>query len=815
MAMKGEFKINPHVIRQLGSELVSDSVTAIMELIKNSYDADADYVKVTINTKDILQDDSLFYPGGDGYILIEDNGDGMNEATIRDSWLVISYSKKRAVNGVKPKTEKKRTPLGDKGLGRLSTQRLAGVCEIFSKTASDDYIHAGFEWDSFDNASSLEAVEVKMDNHSFELSKGTKLVLTSLTDKHSWTGDNIEKFKAQISQLISPYQENKPFKVYLYINGDRIDVEGDYKRLDEICLSDISFSYSDGSATLEMDIRLQKLRGNTQNTERYNEYIVPDNGEAFLRYLLKKKKSARFRRGESGVYLHFSDSINTSLFCEEELFDNSFSDPGPFCGRIREFALNMENDLWSRIYKEFDIYKSFVQNQIGIKLYRNGFAIKPYGIDGQDWLALYKGQTSGSSYYGLRPGNVIGYVAIDEEKNRNLKDKTDREGLIDNDFFRSFYAINQEVIKRVNEALQILRRTYVTFVNECQRAGKIKTYNQAVSQIELTARKGIVLIQEFRTANDELSNLREQIEFVTADKGGLFAQDLQAKEDTLLKTSDVLNRYSGLLQQALEVMESAPELKESIMIITPMVEQMRTQLEEVISLASLGLVSEMVSHDMGQIITRLLDESKKLSKRISGNNPVEKKDVQLLIEYIKTTVSSIRSQLKHLDSSFKYNKEKKEEIALGALLSVDEKGFYQEKLDKLFLDLVVDVKEDFVVITNKGKLIQVFDNLINNSIYWLNKKQGKEEVTDLHMKATVQRPYVYFEDNGWGIEKSVEDSIFEPFVSRKPAGEGRGLGLYIVKNLLNSDNCDIVLSEDRNELGQQYKFVLNMSDITI
>ena len=255
--MKGEFKINPHVIKQLGSELVSDSVTAIMELIKNSYDADADYVKVTINTEDVLQDEKLFYPGKEGYILIEDNGVGMNEDTIRDSWLVISYSKKRAVNGVKQKTQKNRTPLGDKGLGRLSTQRLASVCEIFSKTEKDVYIHAGFEWASFDNAVDLESVEVKMDNQPFELNRGTKLVLTGLEDRSSWFGDNLEKFKAQISQLISPYQENKPFKVYLYVNDERIDVEGDYKRLDEICVSDISFSYRGGMVNLDMDIRLQ------------------------------------------------------------------------------------------------------------------------------------------------------------------------------------------------------------------------------------------------------------------------------------------------------------------------------------------------------------------------------------------------------------------------------------------------------------------------------------------------------------------------------------------------------------------------------
>lgn len=809
---KASFNINPHVIRQLGSELVSDSVTAIMELIKNSYDADSDYVKVTINTKETLSDATLFYPNHPGFILIEDNGIGMNEKVIRDSWLVISYSNKRAVNGIKPKTQKNRTPLGDKGLGRLSTQRLAETCEIFSKTASDAPIHAGFEWNSFDTVDKLTDVEVKMNNETFGHEHGTRLVLTGITDRVSWSGDNLERFKAQISQLVSPYQENKPFKVYLEIDGDRVDIEGDYKKLDEVCLSDIVFSYSNGVATIEMDINMFKLRGNAQNTDRYNAYIMSDNGEDFRNFLLKKKKSSRFQKGDAPVYLHFSDIIDCKLIGNNNLFENGFSDPGPFTGRIREFALNQENDLWSRIYKEFDIYKSFVQNQIGIKLYRNGFAVKPYGIDGQDWLGLSKGQTSGSSFYGLRPGNVIGYVAIDEEANRNLKDKTDREGLIDDDYSRSFIRINLEVIRRVNEAMQILRRSFNDYVSQCQKEGSIKTYNQAVKKIEDTAQKGSNLIKDFRDASTEISALRQQVETVSKDNG-LFEADIESKEETLRQTSDVLSRYSLLLQQALEVLESAPELKESIEVIIPMVEQMRGQLEEVISLASLGLVSEMVAHDMGQVTTRLLDESKKLSKKINNGSAIEKRDVQYLIEHVKTTVTSLRTQLKHLDTSFKYNKEKREIVLLSEFIENDEKKFYYEKIEDLGFKIQVDVKKDFSVEINKGKLIQVFDNLINNSLYWLKKYQENEEKRDLWMKVIIDNPFVYFEDNGWGIEKRVEDSIFEPFVTRKPSGEGRGLGLYIVRNLLSTDYSDVVLCEERNELGNRYKFKINFSSI--
>ncbi len=127
------FDINPHIVRQLGGELVPDDITALMELVKNAYDADSPYVRISINTKEPYEEESLKYPNNKGYIVIEDGGFGMNETVILKSWLTISYSQKRAdENNVKPKTPLGRTPLGDKGLGRLSTQRLADCCEIFT-----------------------------------------------------------------------------------------------------------------------------------------------------------------------------------------------------------------------------------------------------------------------------------------------------------------------------------------------------------------------------------------------------------------------------------------------------------------------------------------------------------------------------------------------------------------------------------------------------------------------------------------------------------------------------------------------------------
>ena len=257
-----KFDINPHVIRQLGAELVTDQTTALMELVKNSYDADADYVKITINTKDVLDDPNMFYPNKKGYIIVEDNGFGMDEDTILNSWLVISYSNKRAVNGVKPKTPKGRTPLGDKGLGRLSTQRLARICEIFTKKENESAVHVGFDWDDFDNAQKLHDVTVEYNNTEFALSHGTKLVLSEILDENYWKGKNLEQFKASICKLISPYKELRPFKVYLFINGENIDIIQEMDKLENLSISEVSFTYTDGQMDFDLSVHMRKLIGN-------------------------------------------------------------------------------------------------------------------------------------------------------------------------------------------------------------------------------------------------------------------------------------------------------------------------------------------------------------------------------------------------------------------------------------------------------------------------------------------------------------------------------------------------------------------------
>ena len=802
------FDINPHVIRQLGKELVSDSITALLELIKNSYDADASYVKVTINT-DVNQHESY---GNGGRIIVEDDGIGMDETIISKSWLVISYSNKRPdTQGYKKKTAKGRTPLGDKGLGRLSTQKLADVCEIYSKREGAAPVHVTFDWREFDRAETLSKVQVDFDAVDFDpLRKhGSKLILSNIVDAESWRGEQLERFKALLSQLISPYEkeEDRAFKVHLTINGESVNLIGEYQRIRDLSISNTEFTYRNAEVVVSTSVDIHKLIGNRY--EAYSKYVLQDGGKRFLEYFFKQKKSANFRK--EGRWLMYSQRFRLDDLRAISLFDGSAADPGDFEGKILEYSFNVNgNETWNDLYGNFKEYKAFVQNQVGIKIYRNGFAIRPYGITDKDWLSLGTSQTSGSSFYGLRPGNVIGYVAIDEGVNRNLKDKTDREGLIDNEYSRNFINICKEIVARVNEGFEVLRRAYNEYLSVVEQDNsKIRTLTDAYEVIETTGSTSNEIVVGYTNVVSSISSIRKRVEKVlsaTTDNS-LFSEKDPALVAAIQDIQELLTKSEEILKQAQKVLEKSQGLEGALAVIRPKIETLQEQLDTFAELASLGLISEMVSHDLGGITSRLLGKNRELEMILASNEDISREVLYSVVSLIKSTANSIRTQIKHLDSSMKYQREKSEIFSVADVIKNDEIEYYHAKFKQQNITPHVEVVEDFDIQMNRGKFTQIFDNIINNSIYWL---QG---ISSPSITITIDKPWIYVEDNGHGIDPTVENTLFEPFVTRKPRNAGRGLGLFIIRQLLDTYGCEIMLDESRNKEGRLYKFALMFSPI--
>ncbi|QHC83721.1 hypothetical protein AS589_02430 [Empedobacter brevis] len=814
---KYHFDITPHIVKQLGEQLVSDEITALLELIKNSYDADASYVSIEINTTGQYIKEELFYPKHNGFIIVEDDGFGMSEETIMKSWLIISYSQKRQLKEAKKTTSKGRTPLGDKGLGRLSTQRLADICEIFTNKDKTKGTHIAFNWKDFEKEDALSEVQIQAESFTPKNKNGTKLILANLNHAEVWEGQNLEKFKGQVSQIISPYKENRPFEVYLKINGISVDLDKSNEDLRDFAISRFEFDFNGKILEIKGKTKLTKFIGN--NRDDFNNYLEIDSGKKFYDFL--QKKYSDIKKTPTPFFIEFEKKFDFNRDIGGlEVFDGERANPGAFNGIIDEFTydnwLSSDENL-KEIFGKLSNYREFAQSQAGIKLFRNGFAVKPFGIDGDDWLRLRESQTFASSYYPLRPANVLGYFAIDEGENRELKDKTDREGLVSNPYSRNFFELAFFIRDEINRYQENIRRTYNEFLKayKTENSG-IKTVSQAFNQLKDTKSKSEEVKDDFKKSKSLVSQSIKALDNTSkiVKNDPLFTTDLEKETAQRIDSlTEELKTIENTLERLEIVISKTEKLNEVIDILEPKIQILEEQLTNFSELASLGLTAESVSHEFASIADRLAEKASFYATKLQAKK-LNDSDIYVFIEYINTTVNGLKIQLKHLDPTLKYNREKKSSFKLSDFFK-DEKDYYNNRFEKQQIEFSILNENDFSVTINRGKLVQIIDNLLNNSEYWLVERKKNEPKFSPSIIIKIEAPWIYISDNGYGISPAVENQVFEPFVTTKPKGEGRGLGLFIIQQLLDSSGCTIALEPTRNEHKRKYIFAINLSNIIV
>ncbi|WP_347173922.1 sensor histidine kinase [Polaribacter uvawellassae] len=812
------FDITPHIVKQLGEQLVSDEVTALLELIKNSYDADANYVSIDINTKGQYTDENLIFPKHNGYIAVEDDGFGMSKETILKSWLLISYSKKREQKAKNIKTPGGRTPLGEKGLGRLSTQRLADICEILTNTNKTEGTHLAFNWKDFEKEERLSDVEIKSKIYNPLIKNGTKLILTNLNHSEVWEGKNLERFKGFVSQIISPYKENRPFDVYLTVNNEVIDLEKINDDLRDLAISKFEFSYNSKKVKISGKTKLTKFIGNKK--EHFVEFLESDNGKKFYNFLKESAYNDILLSDKNNYFLELKNEFTLDEISGMEVFDGEIANPGSFEGVIDEFSLDnwmTYDEQVNNIFNGLSNYRAFAQSQAGIKLFRNGFAIKPFGINGQDWLKLADSQTNASSYYPLRPKNVIGYFSIDEGVNKNLKDKTDREGLISNPYSRNFFVLAFFIIRQINNYQERIRRAFVDYVKISKTKNNgITSVKQSFNHINNIVVSSTAISDELKSSGSVISELVKEQTIIVSDvkDNPLFATEENKKN--VKKAQLLLNKLKSI-QEAFskveKVIKKTEDLNEVIDILKPKIQVLEEQLNNFTELAGLGITAESISHEFLNIVDNLNERALFYQQKLK-NKELKESDSFILLEYINETVNGLKIQLRHLDPALKYQREKKNQFSLSKYFS-EEKSYYKKRFNSKEIEVIVKIKDDFSLKINKGKLTQIIDNILINSEYWLKEKKLKEKHFNPKINITVEKPWLYISDNGFGIPKNIENQIFEPFVSTKPRGEGRGLGLFIVLQLLDSMGSSISLEPKRNEFDKKYIFAINLNNAMI
>ena len=193
------FSVDAGLIQRLGYELVGRAETAVSELIKNSYDADATNVNVNfINTDEIH-----------GTLIIMDNGSGMSQKQLIDGFMRISSTDK-IHNPISKKYN--RTKAGRKGIGRFATQRLGTKLTIITQTKEEDTaIKVSIDWDRYVVDQDISDITFPLEIVKKERSEGTTLVIDNLRDK--WSKASINRVYRYVMDLFQPdYLSDKSFK---------------------------------------------------------------------------------------------------------------------------------------------------------------------------------------------------------------------------------------------------------------------------------------------------------------------------------------------------------------------------------------------------------------------------------------------------------------------------------------------------------------------------------------------------------------------------------------------------------------------------
>ena len=821
------FDINAAVVFRLGEELITDAVQALVELVKNSYDADATWVKVSINTRE-GNSWGRRYVDATGGILVEDNGHGMDLPTIRRGWLTIANSPKREAKAAGRTTPRGRTPIGDKGLGRLGSQRLARNVEIVTRPLAEPTTeqHVAFSWTDFRATTSLHEVPVTFrstavtgDHH------GTKLVLSDLREPEIWRGEKyLQELQRKLSGMLSPFHEARDFHVHVEVDGKRLELAEIAQRVRETALLKYTFAFDGQVFHISGRARLRYLQPNRdQDRPLFDSLCRRDTGKALYDFLDSKKRKHR--------PTHFALSKRPDWFVEfgtQSALDDldgvrrvggTAVNPGPFRGEVDAVSLD-SSDFTDDVFSRQSDYRRLVRDLAGIRVYRDGFGIRV----GEDWLKLGKQWTGGSSYYGLRPGNVLGYVAISARDNPNLVETTSREGFQVTPHYDNFVALLSEFVGFAGNFQEFLRRGVLLFLNEHRdkHAGVApddahSTITQRIDDIagKLSSEKKRIqrhagsLQRATAEASGTLAHVRHELDLTTVENSTASrALERLQRELTVVSTSAAI--AEKVLAEVSTALEQASELKSMREVLDRRWDMLHAEVSALYESISLGLTAETLAHELHIIAGRLADKSATLLREVKRGP--RKASVVTYIEHVRSSVAAMRKQLAHLTPSLRYLRERRERIDVLSWMR-ELATFHNEKLHAKGIEMVVVQRgpAGFAVQMNKGKLTQVFDNLVLNAQYWLREAIRAGSITSGEVTIDVESPVIRLMDNGRGVEETVEDTLFEPFVTTKRSGEGRGLGLFVARQLLDSESCGILLLPDRNARGRRYIFEVDLS----
>jgi len=230
-------------------------------------------------------------------------------------------------------------------------------------------------------------------------------------------------------------------------------------------------------------------------------------------------------------------------------------------------------------------------------------------------------------------------------------------------------------------------------------------------------------------------------------------------------------------------------------------------------MVAVGLSAQALAHDVPAILTQINDHSRNII-RIVSSRAIDASAVKSQAQAIDSAADGVMEMIDFVQPMLRGKRASRQR----AMISEFVQNFYElrgARLRSKNIHWHVEDRErrDFKIAYNTGRFIQVFDNLTTNSEYWIARRYRESKKGRIDV--VISDPELIFWDNGPGVQSEYEETLFDLFVSGKPADEGNGLGLYITQQLLLRDNCSISMSPERNTDGRLFKFVINFSGVRV
>ena len=407
-----------------------------------------------------------------------------------------------------------------------------------------------------------------------------------------------------------------------------------------------------------------------------------------------------------------------------------------------------------------------------VSVYRDGYRVNPYGGPNDDWLDLDRDAFSTSGFK-LNRGQIVGRARITQRGNPYLIDQTNREGLKENPEKQAF-------VKVLGAIMEIYRQYLNEIDRDVDRARRV------------TAAEAL---ERFREEDERLASLLPLLE--DALRGSDAGRDLTRK----------LRGTMGELRGAAEVVQRAAGAQEK-------------ERSRVLHLASIGLMIESLAHELYRATSAGLET---IAQARRSRNPV---NAGTSLRVLDSQLRTLQKRLKVLDPLSTNARQTKEPFELVDWIEDIVGGFASRNEGRRIAIETTVVPEggDLDVKAVKGMFVQVLENLLTNSVFWIAEQhkervrlkivrdEGDEPVGRIDVVIDLAGRRIVVTDDGPGIPEERRETVFEPFFSTKRQKQGKGLGLYIAREVAEYHGGTLSLGE-ADEHGQIHSVIFEIGNV--